>query len=184
MTEKQFKRKKLSAVCSLEAYNKLQELINESSGNFPYPPTVDQYFYSKTNHREYLSKFLESVIIKHLRHLGYDNTVKVKTTGQAIFNRGIGGAQDGKILGVMGYAKDSSKIKGEPDIRSVMHGRQVYFEVKVGSDKLSPDQKEFIKRGERLGYIVAVVKTVDDYLEKVNVLINTLKNQPLPKINL
>jgi hypothetical protein len=119
-----------------------------------YPLPVKDFFYSTTGHRQYLSKFLESVITKLVNKSG-NFAKKVETTGAKIKTK------TGKEI----YVKAGHKVKGEPDVMAIINGAAVYFEVKVGRDRLSTDQVTMIARLERSGARVYVVRTVDEVLE-------------------
>ena len=154
MTEKQFQTLKLSKVCSYEAYQWLERITLQLQSKQRYPLAVKDYFYSQTGHRQYLSKFLESVITKLVNKSG-NFAKKVETTGAKIKTK------TGKEI----YVKAGHKVKGEPDVMTIIDGRTIYFEVKVGSDRLSTDQTNMISRLEQAGARVYVVRTVCDVLE-------------------
>jgi hypothetical protein len=153
MTEKQFQSLKLSAVCSYEAYQWLERITLKMQGSFPYPTPVKDFYYKITGHRQYLSKFLESVIVKLVdKHGGFAK--KVETTGVQIKTK------TGKQI----YVKAGHKITGEPDVMTIINGQTVYFEVKVGWDELTPEQIGMIIRLESAGAKIFIVRTVDDIL--------------------
>ena len=154
MTEKQFQTLKLSAICSYQAYQWLERIVNQLQEKQRYPLPVKEYFYSQTGHRQYLSKFLESVITRLVNASG-NFAKKVETTGAKIKTK------TGKEI----YVKAGHKVKGEPDVMTIIEGRTIYFEVKVGIDRLSTDQATMIARLEQAGARVYVVRTVCDVLE-------------------
>ena len=168
MTLKQYQRKKISKICSYEAYIWLQNWIAEyrerkypeaaKTGYFTIKP--EEYFYKNTLHREYFSKFLESVIVDVLNKSGHI-AKKVETAGVPIV------AKSGKTIRVPGNRKVN---KGEPDVFSLINGKMVYWEVKIGADRLSADQKIYIERVEKSGGIVFVVKTVDEFIKNYSEL--------------
>ena len=162
MTPKQYQRKKISRICSYDAYVWLQKWIvdyrerdHEKAAKTGYFTTDPQkYFYKNTLHREYFSKFLESVIVDVLNKSGHI-AKKVETAGVQIV------AKSGKTIRVPGNRKVN---KGEPDVFSLINGKTVYWEVKIGADRLSADQKNYIERVEKSGGLVFVVKTVDEFI--------------------
>ena len=154
MTEKQFHSLKLSKVCSYEAYLWLSQIVRQAQAGQPYPLPVKEYFYSQTGHRQYLSKFLESIITKLVNKSG-NFAKKVETTGAKIKTK------TGKEI----YVKAGHKVKGEPDVMTIIDGKIIYFEVKAGNDRLSTDQATMIARLEQAGARVYVVRTVCDVLE-------------------
>jgi hypothetical protein len=158
-------QKKLSKIASLQAYTRANEWYLSRHQNVPiYARLPVDSIYSKTQDRQYLSKWLEAFIVRFINDQKPEwKAVKVDNRGKAILNRQIGGRGDGRILGIMGYRKDGNQIIGEPDIR-VLRPMQapLYFEVKIGSDKLSQDQKDFIKAQWGETY---VIKTLDEFFE-------------------
>ena len=154
MTEKQFQTLKLSAICSYEAYQWLERIVNQLQAGQRYPLPVKEYFYSTTGHRQYLSKFLESVITRLVNASG-NFAKKVETTGAKIKTK------TGKNI----WVKAGHKVRGEPDVMTIIDGRTIYFEVKVGNDRLSTDQANMIARLEQAGARVYVVRNVCDVLE-------------------
>ena len=154
MTEKQFLTLKLSKVCSYEAYQWLERIVNQLQAGQRYPLPVKEYFYSQTGHRQYLSKFLESVITRLVNASG-NFAKKVETTGAKIKTK------TGKEI----YVKAGHKVKGEPDVMTIIDGQVVYFEIKVGKDQLSPDQISMIVRLRHAGAKAYVVRNVCDVLE-------------------
>ena len=154
MTEKQFHSLKLSKVCSYETYQWLEHIVNQLQTGQPYPLPVKEYFYSQTGHRQYLSKFLESIITKLVNKSG-NFAKKVETTGAKIKTK------TGKEI----YVKAGHKVKGEPDVMTIIDGKIIYFEVKAGNDRLSTDQATMIARLEQAGARVYVVRNVCDVLE-------------------
>ena len=154
-------RKKLSAICSLEAYNRANKW--HSTRHNGRGLAVDA-IYTKTSDRQYLSKWLERFIIRWVNdHRPEWKALKVDNRGKAVLNRRVGGRANGEVLGVMGYRKDSAQLTGEPDIRVLRPGRMpLYFEVKIGADRLSQEQKDFIAAGWGEVY---VIKTIDGFFE-------------------
>ena len=152
------KNLKIASICSPEAYQKLKLLLQKKHEGFPkaYLIPPEKYFYKNTSHREYLSKWLEAVICNLLNFAGHP-TKKVETTGRKIK------AKSGKEI----YIKTRTSRKGEPDVMAIIDGRAVYFEVKIGADRLSDDQKTFIERLQKAGAVVHIIKTVDDFFNAV-----------------
>jgi len=156
---------KLSAVCSEEAYEWLQRWIIEQHPKFPYPMKPEKYFYSKTSHREYLSKFIESVIVLVLRSYGGD-PIKAPDKGKRIdkteVTTNVLGHQKVNTRSI--FVRDKSVRKGRSDVVCFFKGKMYNFEVKVGQDRQSPEQIKEQNRAEWNGEIYAIIKTVDDFL--------------------
>jgi len=161
MTESQFKQMKLSAVASLQDYNRLNAAIKAKFPNVPAHSVMEaaKFFFRNTAHREYLSKWLEQASVWWLNNEGA-MCKKVETTGKLIKGK------SGKDV----YIKHRAAKKGEPDISGVLNGKAFYIEIKVGRDRLSDDQKSYIQRLERAGAKVAVCGTLGEVMEFCNTL--------------
>lgn len=149
------KKLKIAAITSAEAYEILKKHITSKAPNFPesYNTAPERYFYGNTQHREYLSRWLENVIVSIINHSG-GVASKVNTVGAKIK------AKSGKEI----YVKHRAAKKGEPDVRAIIRGQAIYYEVKIGSDRLSVDQNNYITELIHAGAKVYIIKTVDDFL--------------------
>jgi hypothetical protein len=168
--EQIFKRSKIAKVASYEAYQWLQNWIKERHPAGGYPPPVKEYFYRNIAHRQYLSKFLENVIIKVLKEKGA-NPIKAKDRGRwrddsKLFTDVTGRK---RVIGSGHFEKDQDVSKGRADVICFFHGAKgmnLYnFEVKVGADRQSPDQLKEQARAEANGEVYAIIKTVDDFIK-------------------
>jgi hypothetical protein len=171
MTEKQFKRLKIAQICTINDYATLYAAIKEKSPNMPEKALIppEKYFYSNVSHREYLSRWMEGVILFLLKQRGII-CKKVKTTGIRVDNREIITDVLGRqrVIGSEEWVQDTrGAIKGEPDVQAIIQGRAVYFEVKIKADRLSKDQKQFI---DQSGATVFIIKTVSDFLKAMQEL--------------
>lgn len=62
----------------------------------------------------------------------------------------------------------NSSTPGISDIAGILPGgRALYIEVKVGKDKLSPDQVEFLDDVNKMGGLAFEARSVDDVIEKI-----------------
>jgi hypothetical protein len=135
--------------------------------NQPFKVPFTEWIYKKTSDRQYLSKWLEKFIVKYLSIEKPEWIVhKVDNKGKEIISRSSLTRPNG-IVDVTfkreGWSKNPNQIVGEPDIRCKRPMMQdLYFEVKIGNDRLSQEQKDFIAKG--YGDVV-IVKTVDDFLK-------------------
>ena len=121
--------------------------------------------FTKTTHREFKSRWLESVIVEYCKFRGY-KAKKIKTTGKYVIKKqNFDCAFYGKVEVLKaGWQKNDQAKKGTPDIEVEFdHGIVVLWEVKIGSDRLSPEQKEYISETKKQVYIC---KTLDDFLEQ------------------
>ena len=154
MTESQLKRSKLSEICTLEAYKWLQDLIISWNPNVPYPLTPKQSFFKNTGHREYLSKYLEAVIMMTLKKAGGD-PINAPDKGRMTTDH----------LGNKTFQFNPKVKKGRADVKCFIFGKMVNFEVKVKKDRMSEFQHEEQSRAEANGEIYLIIKTVDDYMK-------------------
>jgi len=168
MTQKQLNRMKLSAVCSLQAYEWLQKWIIERHPGNPYPGEPKTYFYRNTTHRQYLSKFLESVIIKVLRSKGA-NPIKAVDSGKFVDTSKIVTDVTGgkRSIGSGNWVRDYRVKKGTADITCYFNGSMgcgMYnMEIKAKKDVMSDMQKKEQTRAEANGEFYVIIKNVDNF---------------------
>lgn len=170
MTDKQFNRLKLSKVCSLEAYSWLQKWIIERHPGNPYPGEPKSYFYRDTSHRMYLSKFIESVIIKVLKSTGA-SPIKANDAGtyRDTSKTVIDGLGNQRKVGSGTWTKAANVSPGRADVVCFFNGALHNIEVKVGNDKLSTLQLKEMERAVMNGEVFSVVKTIDDFIKLLDV---------------
>ena len=155
--------RKLNEVATIQAQHRAQKWY-DGTQSIPYKMPITN-IYKKTSHRNYLSNWIEAFIVKFMRSMFPTyKTIKVENRGKAVLDRVVGGRANGQVVGIKAYRKDNNtQIVGEPDLRCMRPGMQpLYFEVKVGKDRLSKEQEEFIKAG--FGDVV-IIKTLDDFWE-------------------
>jgi hypothetical protein len=159
-------QKKLSKIASLQAYTRANEWYLSRHENVPmYARLPVDSIYSKTQDRQYLSKWLEAFIVRFINDQKPDwEAVKVDNRGKAILNRIIGGPRNGQITGVLAYVKNPNQIVGELDIevKRPMPLHPFWIEIKIGNDRLSDAQKKFISKGFGECY---VIKTLDEFFD-------------------
>lgn len=156
---------KLDSICTLESYQWLQQWIVKRYPNNPYPLTPKQYFYTNTAHREYLSKFIESVITLVLRNEGAD-VIDAFDKGKSIDTSFTGIDVTGRERHIKQsvFVKSGNVNAGRSDRKAFVFNKMVNFEVKVGYDKLSELQLKEKARAERNGEVFLIIKTVDDFI--------------------
>jgi hypothetical protein len=162
-----FERKKLSSIMNYDTYVYLLEwYATEYRAHQQFKVPFEDWIYAKTSNREYLSKWLENFIVKYLKITKPEWIVhKVDNRGKEIVSR----TQTTRPNGIVdvtfkreGWKKNANQIVGEPDIRCKRPMQiDLYFEVKIGNDRLSDAQKDFIAKG--YGEVV-IVKKVEDFL--------------------
>jgi hypothetical protein len=155
LSEPQFKAVKFSAVCSYEAYVRLWQW--QQTRFSKYLIEVTKSFYTNTGNRFYLSRWLESVILKYCKSQGwraekpYDKGAKIKS-------------KSGKEIWVKtGYSR-----AGVADLMCIIQGTVYNVEVKVGKDKASEAQLKEKVRAEANGEKYVIVKTLQEFWELVD----------------
>jgi hypothetical protein len=149
MTQQQFKRKKISEICTLESYEWLQEYFNQNNP-LPYKMTVENHLRVKTNDRFYFSKVMEKILTIICKNEGADpikapdKGMKIKSKGKDIFI---------KVKGV--------KV-GRADVKCFIFGKMFNFEVKAKADRMSEEQKIEQQRAEMNGEYFLIIRTIDD----------------------
>ena len=59
-----------------------------------------------------------------------------------------------------------SPKKGVADVLAVCRGRLIAIEIKIGKDKLSPEQKGFIESVNRAGGYATTISSYEEFIEK------------------
>ena len=155
---------KLSAICSEAVYNRINTWYKGRFENVEPRHVPDiKGLVLNTGHRNYLSMWLERFIVKWINHHRPEwKAVKVENKGKTKASRVIGGQHHGQIASVQ-WVKNPNQIIGEPDLKCLRPGMMpLYFEVKIGKDRLSDAQRAFIAAGWGEVYVVG---TVDEFLE-------------------
>ena len=158
-------QRKINSICSEAAYEWLQNWINEQHPG-AYPGTPLNYFYRNTAHREYKSRFLESVILKVCNAKG-GRARKPADKGRSIDTSRIVinvlGQQ--KKIGGRVFVKNNDVRVGSADIEWIYNSKVVNWEVKIGSDKQSTAQIAEELRAIKNKELYFLVKTVDEFIE-------------------
>lgn len=154
MKQSNFKRSKISSVCSWDAYCWLNDWIREQYPRYPYKFEANKYFYSNTSHREYKSKFIEDVITKVLTARGADPK-KLPDKGHQIRTK------NGKQI----WIKQKGVKAGRADVQCFFNNSMYNLEVKVGADKQSDEQRREQRRAEANGEKYVIIKTIDDFIK-------------------
>jgi hypothetical protein len=167
-----FTRMKLSRIASYEVFQKMEDWYlrtHRPNLAMKYKIPFADFIYKKTADRFYLSKWLEKFIIFYLSHERPDWEVrKVNNSGERIIRTQTYQFVNRTETRVTteGYRKNPNQIIGEPDIKCMRPMMQpLYFEIKIGNDRLSQEQKDFIAKG--FG-VVEIIRTLDEF---VNVML-------------
>lgn len=70
-----------------------------------------------------------------------------------------------RTIGSMQYIKGTS-TNGTADISSIINGKSVKIEIKIGADRQSQAQKQYQTATERAGGIYLITKTFDEFMEQ------------------
>jgi hypothetical protein len=170
MKKHHFEKKKLAKIMEYETYKILADWYAKNyKPHQPYKLPFDEWVYKNKTHKQYLSKWLEEFVIKYLSIERPDWIVhKVDNRGQAIVRKIELQRPNGYVdvnYKREGFRKNPNQIVGEPDIRCKRPMQvDLYFEVKIGNDRLSSDQIKFIESG--FGD-VRIIKTVEDFIKEI-----------------
>ena len=155
-------RKKLSQVCSQNAYERIHAIIKRKYTNVPKHAIMKpDSLYSNTSHREYLSRYLESATIFIINNSG-GMAKKENTAGAKIKTK------SGKEV----YVKHRAAKKGMPDVSAVLNGKAVYFEIKAPGDTVKAHQADYMDRLTAAGAMCFVIRTVDDIFDAIDSINN------------
>ena len=155
-------RKKLSHVCTIHAYQRIEQMIKRKYPNVPEHGLMKpDSLYGNKSHREYLSRYLEAAAIFIVNNMG-GMAKKEKTAGAKIKTK------SGKEV----YVKHRAAKKGMPDVSAVINGKAVYFEIKAPGDTLKLHQAEYMDRLEAAGAMCFVVRSVDDIFDAIDSINN------------
>jgi len=109
------------------------------------------------------SNGLTKCVIRFLKLKGWQ-AERISTTGRPIDRRQV-------VADCMGFKKQIGSIlwikgtvtKGSADISATIQGRSVKVEIKVGRDRMRPDQWKYKEAVEKAGGIYIVVTSFDQF---------------------
>jgi hypothetical protein len=111
---------------------------------------VPEYALPKTKIKTSTSNGLTQAIIKYLTLKGHFAT---RTTSA------------GRYLVTEKKWIPSTTKKGYPDITAIVNGKSIHVEVKVGKDKMSPDQIKVKGEIEKSGGLYFIAKDLDSFVK-------------------
>ena len=76
-----------------------------------------------------------------------------------------------RTIGSMQYIKGTT-TNGTADISSIIKGKSVKIEIKIGKDIQSQAQKQYQKAVEQAGGIYLTTKSFDEFIEQYEILCN------------
>jgi len=74
-----------------------------------------------------------------------------------------------RMIGSLTYIKGTS-TNGTADISSIINGKSVKIEIKIGADRQSPAQKKYQKATEKAGGIYLITKSFDEFMKQYTTL--------------
>ena len=113
----------------------------------------DTPYLVRTKFRDDSANELTRAVVAHIQlHGGF--AARINSTG----------INDAKL----GRYRRSGARKGVSDIQAVIGGRSISIEVKIGRDRMRPDQIKVKAEVEQSGGVYIIASSFDDFLEKIN----------------
>jgi hypothetical protein len=107
---------------------------------------------------------LTKCVIDFLNYSGHQ-AERISSMGRMIDKRkdSIDVMGNKRIIGSMQYIKGTS-TNGTADISSIINGKSVKIEIKIGADKQSKAQKDYQRATEKAGGIYLITKSFDEFM--------------------
>jgi hypothetical protein len=107
---------------------------------------------------------LTKCVIDFLNYSGHQ-AERVSSMGRMIDKRkdSIDVLGNTRVIGSLTYIKGTS-TNGTSDISSIINGKSVKIEIKIGADRQSQAQKDYQIATERAGGIYLITKTFDEFM--------------------
>ena len=109
---------------------------------------------------------LTKCVIDFLNYSGHQ-AERISSMGRMIDKRkdSIDVMGNKRVIGSMQYIKGTS-TNGTADISSIINGKSVKIEIKIGTDRQSMAQKKYQLATEKAGGIYLITKTFDEFMEQ------------------
>lgn len=138
-------------------------------------PSMPPNYIAGTKYSDKTANGLTKVVIDFLKLSGY-LAERSNNMGRMIDKTKV-------VKNVLGYNNKIGSIewqkgsgtKGTSDIKSTIKGRSVAWEVKIGKDRQSDDQKSYQAMQERAGGYYFIIKSFEDFYGKYLRLLEELK---------
>jgi hypothetical protein len=131
-------------------------------------PDFPEYARPKFKHSDKTANGLTKAIIQWLRlngcHAERVNTIGVPMDNRKVITDCIGRQ---KQVGSVAWRKSNSTL-GSADIHSLINGKAVFIEVKIGPDRQSDYQKQYQKGVERAGGLYIIAKDFEGFYNWFN----------------
>lgn len=149
------------------AVKKLEQMATDAA-RAKYPNTPPQWL-APRKYRDDTANGLTKCIIDFLKLSGWQ-AERISNTGRPIDERKT-------FIDVTGCQRTIGRVKwipgsgtnGTSDISATIAGRAVKIEVKIGSDRQSPAQREYQKAIEQAGGIYIIARSFEQFLDWYNV---------------
>ena len=132
-------------------------------------PTIPSQWLAPRRYRDDTANGLTKCIIDFLKLSGWQ-AERISNTGRPIDERktfiDVTGCQ--RTIGRIKWIPGSGQ-RGTADISATIAGRAVKIEVKIGSDRQSPAQRDYQKAIEQAGGIYIIARSFEQFLDWYNV---------------
>jgi hypothetical protein len=141
----------------------LQDLQRQDKAR-KYPNTPIEYL-TVRNYSDKKANDLTRCIIDFLNYKGHQ-AERISSMGRMIDNRETYTDQIGRtrVIGSSTYIPPTS-TNGTADISSIINGKSIKIEVKIGKDRQSQAQKDYQTSVERAGGVYFIAKDFDSFYE-------------------
>ena len=128
-------------------------------------PEVPEYAIPKVTYKVKTANGLTKAIIKWIE-LNGGQAERINTMGRRIDTRKDYGTATGfrQQVGSVKWVPGTG-TRGSADISSVINGKSVKIEVKVGKDRQSSAQKDYQAKIEKAGGVYVIARTFDGFYE-------------------
>lgn len=135
-------------------------------------PSIPEYGIPIPKYTDSNANGLTKCIIDFLNHSGHQ-AERISSMGRVIDNSKVVEDVLGRkrTIGSKKYIKGTS-TNGTADISSIILGKSVKIEVKIGKDRQSSDQKKYEQATIKAGGIYWIAKDFDMFIDYYNALLN------------
>ncbi len=120
-------------------------------------PNIPKYAIPRPKFDDRTANGLTKCIIEYIKIKG-GQAERINTTGTPVVERG----ENGRRLVSWRYGNTT---KGSADISATIKGLSVKIEVKIGSDRQSPEQKKYQQEIENAGGIYYIARNFADFVK-------------------
>jgi len=147
-----------------ENKTKLQELyLKDFKEKYP---NVPDHCIPMQKFNDTTANGLTKTIINFIQYIG-GQAERISSMGRMIDNRKVSTDVLGRerIIGSLTYIKGTS-TNGTADISSIINGKSVKIEIKIGKDRQSEAQKKYQQATEKAGGIYLITTNFDEFMEQ------------------